>query len=55
MRDGEKIFFSLPRTAAVRNLAQSHAVHHRGHLGVYLRLLDIPLPSVYGSTADVTV
>ncbi|MDJ1501750.1 DinB family protein [Xanthocytophaga agilis] len=55
MRDGKKVFFSLPRIAAIRNMAQNHTVHHRGQLGVYLRLQNIPLPSVYGSTADVMV
>ena len=42
----------LPRGVAVRNLMMNHAYHHRGQLTVYLRLLDVPLPSVYGPTAD---
>jgi len=52
LRRGEKIFFELPRTAVLRSMALSHMIHHRGQLSVYLRMLDVPLPSVYGPTAD---
>jgi uncharacterized damage-inducible protein DinB len=52
MRNGEQVFFELPRAAVVRSMALSHIVHHRGQLSVYLRMLDVPLPSVYGPTAD---
>jgi uncharacterized damage-inducible protein DinB len=52
MRNGEKVFFELPRLAAIRSIALNHTIHHRGQLSVYLRLLDVPLPSVYGPTAD---
>lgn len=55
MRDGEKVFYSHPRVAIIRNMAQNHNVHHRGQLSVYLRLSGVLLPSVYGSTADVTM
>jgi uncharacterized damage-inducible protein DinB len=48
---GNKIF-ELPRKAAIRNMAYNHLVHHRGQLSVYLRLLDIPVPGMYGPTAD---
>lgn len=41
----------LPRNAAARGHL-NHLIHHRGQLPVYLRLLDVPLPSVYGPTAD---
>lgn len=44
--------FSMPRAAAVRTLVLSHVVHHRGQLTVYLRLNDIPVPALYGPTAD---
>lgn len=48
---GEQILFTTPRGATVRgNL--NHLIHHRGQLTVYLRLLDVPLPQVYGPTAD---
>jgi uncharacterized damage-inducible protein DinB len=45
--------FEMPRVAVVRGFVMSHAVHHRAQLGVYLRLLDVPVPSVYGPSADV--
>jgi len=52
MRNGEKILLQLPREAALRGTAIHHAVHHRGQLTVYLRLLEVPVPSTYGPTAD---
>ncbi len=51
LKHGEQVLFSAPRAAIVRNHI-SHLVHHRGQLTVYLRLLDVPLPSIYGPTAD---
>lgn len=48
---GDKVLFSAPRAAVVR-MHISHLVHHRGQLTVYLRLLDVPIPSIYGPTAD---
>lgn len=52
MRNGEKVFFELPRMAALRSMGLNHFIHHRGQLSVYLRLLDVPLPSIYGPSAD---
>jgi len=49
---GTQVFFSLPRAAAPRSYLLSHSIHHRGQLSVYLRLLDVPVPSIYGPTAD---
>lgn len=49
---GGKTLMSAPRIALARMLALNHLYHHRGELQVYLRLLDVPLPSVYGPTAD---
>lgn len=49
---GGKELFSAPRLGFVRSLMFNHWYHHRGQLTVYLRELDIPLPSVYGPTAD---
>jgi uncharacterized damage-inducible protein DinB len=43
---------TLPRAAVVRGFVMNHGYHHRGQLTVYLRLLDVPLPSIYGPTAD---
>lgn len=48
---GEKVLMTMPRVAVVRQTI-NHLVHHRGQLTVYLRLLDVPLPSIYGPTAD---
>jgi uncharacterized damage-inducible protein DinB len=44
--------FAMPRVAAFRSFVLSHMIHHRGQLSVYLRLNDVPLPSIYGPTAD---
>ncbi len=44
--------FSLPRYNAYRNMALNHMIHHRAQLGVYLRLLGMPVPSTFGPTAD---
>lgn len=52
MRDGEKIFMTMPKIASIRMLGLNHWYHHRGQLGVYLRLQNVPLPSIYGPTAD---
>jgi len=45
----------MPRHAAMRMVGLQHLVHHRGQLTVYLRLLDVPVPSTYGPTADVSM
>ena len=52
MRNGEKVYFTMPKIAVLRGFVMSHLIHHRGQLSVYMRMLDIPLPSVYGPTAD---
>jgi len=49
---GDQVIFSLPRVAAIRAFAMNHLVHHRGQLSVYLRLLNIPVPGMYGASAD---
>lgn len=46
--------FTLPRVACVRSFVMNHLIHHRGQLTVYLRMCDVPLPPVYGPTADLT-
>lgn len=51
LRMGERVLMTLPRGVVVRQHV-SHLVHHRGQLTVYLRLLDVPIPSIYGPTAD---
>ncbi len=49
---GEHELFSLPRAVAFRMFVLYHLVHHRGQLSVYLRLNDVPVPAIYGPTAD---
>lgn len=49
---GEQEIFALPRISAFRTFVLYHMVHHRGQLGVYLRLNDVAVPPVYGPTAD---
>lgn len=50
-RNGRTLF-SMPKTAVLRSFVLNHLIHHRGQLTVYLRLLDMPVPSVYGPSAD---
>lgn len=50
-RDGQEVF-SLPRAAAFKSFVINHMIHHRGQLSVYLRLNDVPVPAIYGPTAD---
>jgi hypothetical protein len=45
-------YFSIPAAAIVRTVLLNHTYHHRGQLSVYLRLLDIPVPAIYGPSAD---
>jgi uncharacterized damage-inducible protein DinB len=49
---GGKTIFTMPKGAVLRSLLMNHIYHHRGQLTVYLRLLDVPVPSVYGPSAD---
>jgi uncharacterized damage-inducible protein DinB len=51
-RRGEQIFFTLPKKVVIRNFAFNHLIHHRGQLSVYLRLLNIAVPGMYGPSAD---
>jgi uncharacterized damage-inducible protein DinB len=51
LRMGDKVLFTQPRGDVVRQHI-SHLSHHRGQLTVYLRMLDVPVPSIYGPTAD---
>jgi uncharacterized damage-inducible protein DinB len=52
LRKGGKPMLTLPRANLFRSILLNHLYHHRGQLTVYLRLLDVPLPSIYGPTAD---
>ena len=52
LRVGEKVIFSQPRAGVMRGFVISHLIHHRAQLAVYLRLLDVPVPALYGPSAD---
>lgn len=49
---GETVLFTLPRAAVIRTFVLNHAIHHRAHLCVYLRLNDVPVPGMYGPSGD---
>jgi uncharacterized damage-inducible protein DinB len=49
---GGQTLFEMPKVALIRSIALNHWYHHRGQLSVYLRLLDVPVPSIYGPSAD---
>jgi uncharacterized damage-inducible protein DinB len=49
---GGKVVMSMPRAAFLRSVLMNHVYHHRGQLSVYLRMLDVPVPSIYGPSAD---
>ena len=49
---GGKTLMSMPKAAVLRALLMNHTYHHRGQLSVYLRLLDVPVPAIYGPSAD---
>jgi uncharacterized damage-inducible protein DinB len=51
-RAGARELFTLPRVALVRGFILSHLIHHRGQLTVYYRMLRVPVPSLYGASAD---
>jgi uncharacterized damage-inducible protein DinB len=51
-RNGPAEIFSMPRASAFRTFVLNHGIHHRGQLSVYLRLLNIPVPAIYGPSAD---
>ncbi len=47
-----KVLLEMPRIAFLRSILMNHNYHHRGQLSVYLRILDVPVPSIYGPSAD---
>ena len=49
---GGQTIFTIPKVACIRTWVLNHIIHHRAQLGVYLRLNDIPVPSIYGPSAD---
>ncbi len=52
LRRGDREFFTMPKASCWRTFVMNHLIHHRGQLTVYLRELDVPLPSIYGPSAD---
>ena len=52
LKRGGRELFTLPRVAALRSFVISHLIHHRGQLSVYLRMNAIPVPAIYGPSAD---
>jgi len=51
VRNGEPVA-SFPKLGLIRTVLMNHSIHHRGQLTVYLRLLDVPVPAMYGTSAD---
>lgn len=52
VRKNREVIMTLPRMSAFKTFVVNHTVHHRGQLSVYLRLLNVPLPAIYGPSAD---
>jgi uncharacterized damage-inducible protein DinB len=52
MMMGDREIFAIPRAALLRSIMLNHWYHHRGQLSVYLKQLDVPIPSIYGPSAD---
>ena len=52
LKKGGQELFTMPRISAIRTFVMNHSSHHRGQLSVYLRLNDVPVPPIYGPTAD---
>lgn len=55
LKKGGATLFTMPRVLTLRTFVMNHMIHHRGQLSVYLRLKDVPLPSIYGPTADTAM
>jgi uncharacterized damage-inducible protein DinB len=52
MRRGDQVLREMPNIGMIRMILLNHSYHHRGQLSVYLRLLDVPVPALYGTSAD---
>lgn len=52
LKKADFVLFTMPRTGALRSFVMNHIIHHRGQLSVYLRLQNVPVPPIYGPTAD---
>ena len=54
LRAGDQIFFTMPKIAVIRGMVMNHTIHHRGQLTVYYRMNGVPVPALYGPSADET-
>ena len=52
LKTGETVHLTMPKIAVLRGFVLNHLIHHRAQLGVYLRLLDVPVPALFGPSAD---
>lgn len=52
LKFGGQPIFAMPRSQVMRSTVMNHLIHHRAQLGVFLRLLDVPIPGMYGPSAD---
>lgn len=52
IRRGDTVLVDIPKAGIIRTIGMNHSYHHRGQLSVYLRMLDVPLPAIYGTSAD---
>jgi len=52
LRQGDQIFFTMPKIAVIRGMVMNHTIHHRGQLTVYYRMNGVPVPALYGPSAD---
>ena len=55
LRTGDEVHFQMPKGVVLRSFVFNHIVHHRAQMSVYLRLLDLPVPGMYGPSADETM
>jgi uncharacterized damage-inducible protein DinB len=52
LKNGTQTFFTMPKAAVWRSFVMNHLIHHRAQLSVYLRMHDVPIPAMYGPSAD---
>ncbi|WP_257310519.1 DinB family protein [Geothrix fuzhouensis] len=52
LKNNGQVLFAMPRIAVYRGFVMNHLIHHRAQLAVYLRMLEVPVPSIYGPSAD---
>ena len=52
LRAGDRVIFTMPKSAVLRYMVHNHLIHHRGQITVYLRMQNLPVPGLYGPSAD---